>query len=249
MIMPNIYFQEKYPSMSGFIDPPSPITKTNLKWWNSITMQYNPELGRGEEPSPYVKKHRAGGTARACPAIADAISHGYVMYSGIDLYFDATTEDLKAQRVLDVPLDDKGNYILYRNDAWQTNDILHTPVGFHPQTFKLDPMYAVRTDPGYSIIITSLFYRDDLPWRFMDAIVDTDTFTIYDHISFWVRDGFKGVIKQGTPMFQVIPFKREEFHMVMEPLNKDKYMSQANGVSSTFTQGYKKHFWKRKIFK
>jgi hypothetical protein len=247
--MPNIYFQEKYPTLNGIIDPPTPITKTNLKWWNSIANQYSPELGVGKEPSFYVKKHRDGGTAKSCPAIADAIGHGYVMYSGIDVYFDATEPEIKAQRVMGVPQDEAGEHILHRNADWQTDGVLTTPVGFHPQTFKLDPMYAIRTDPGYSVIVTSLFYRDDLPWRFMDGIVDTDTFTIYDHVSFWVKDGFKGVVKQGTPMYQIIPFKREEFNMIMEPYDAEKQVAQSHAVYSTFTQAYKKHFWKRKIFK
>lgn len=248
--MPKIYFEEKYPTMRGIIDPPTPISKANLKWWNSITKQYNEELlGKGEEPSPYVEKHRGGGSAKACPAISDALVHGYVLYSGIDLYFDTTSDEVKAQRPLDVPMTDEGQYLLYRNDPWQTNDILYTPEGFHPQTFKLDPMYGIRTESGYSVLITSIFYRDDLPWRFMDAIVDTDRFVAYDHISFWIKKDFKGVVKQGTPMFQVIPFKREDFQMEIIPMDEFNHSHQANGVSSKFTQGYKKHFWQRKSFK
>lgn len=247
--MPKIYFEEKYPTLRGIIEPPTPITKANMKWWQSITAQYNPELGTGSEPSAWVKKHRVGGSARACPAITDVLTHGYVMYSGIDVYFDTTDDEVKAQRVQGVPQDRDGNEILYRNDPWQTNDILYTPAGFSPQTFKMDPMYGIRTDEGYSVLITSIFYRDDLPWRFMDAIIDSDKFGVYDHISFWIKNDFKGVVKQGTPMFQVIPFKREDFEMVIRDYDENQHVSQSHGVYSTFTQGYKKHFWNRKKFK
>lgn len=249
--MPKIYFEEKYPTLRGIISPPEPISKTNMKWWNSITEQYNPEiLGNGDGPSPYLKKHRQGGNARACPVITEALTVGYTMFSGIDVYFDATDdEEIKGQRPVDIPQNEAGADILYRNDAWQTNNILHTPEGFHPQTFKLDPMYGIRTEPGYSCLITAPFYRDDLPWRFMDAIIDTDTFTAYFHVSFWVKKGFKGTVKQNTPMFQVIPFKRDDWQMEVVEMDWQRWMNQAHGVSANFIQGYKKHFWQRKIFK
>jgi hypothetical protein len=248
--MPKIYFEEKYETLTDFIDKPTPVSKANMKWWNSITEQYNPEiLGNGQEPSPYLKKHRAGGNARACPVITDALTQGYIMYSGIDVYFDATGEEILAQRPTDIPQDVAGESILYRNDPWQTNNILHTPEGFHPQTFKLDPMFGIRTDPGYSVLITHPFYRDDLPWKFMDAIIDTDKFAAYFHVSFWVKKGFKGTIKQGTPMFQVMPFLREDFEMVIQPYDEERVIRQYHGLSTTFIQGYKKHFWQRKTFK
>lgn len=247
--MPKIYFEEKYPTLRDVITPPSPVSKANMKWWNSIEQRYSPELGIGNEPSAWVRNNRVGGSARTCPAISDAITHGYVLYSGTDVYFDTTVDPVRAQRTLGVPTDQDGNEILYRNDLWQTKDVLFTPTGFNPQTFKLDPMFGIRTEKGYSVLITSIFYRDDLPWRFMDSIIDTDTFPLYDHVSFWIKNDFSGVVKQGTPMFQVIPFKREGFDMEITPLDEFSRVSHSHAVYSTFTQGYKKHFWNRKKFK
>ena len=52
---------------------------------------------------------------------------------------------------------------------------------------------------------------DDSPLMAISGIIDTDKFIVNGHFSFIVKRGFSGIIKQGTPLVQVIPFKRENW--------------------------------------
>jgi hypothetical protein len=69
------------------------------------------------------------------------------------------------------------------------------------------------------------------------------------NISFFLKEGFEGVIPAGTPVAQLIPFKREDWKAV-----KDKKMyerSNENILSTEVLLGghYRKNFWRKKSFK
>jgi hypothetical protein len=63
--------------------------------------------------------------------------------------------------------------------------------------------------------------------------------------------GFEGVLKAGTPMVQVIPFKRDEFISevyLSDHEYKEKYpKSKIN--TENFLDSYKKNIWHKKIFR
>jgi hypothetical protein len=65
-----------------------------------------------------------------------------------------------------------------------------------------------------------------------------------------VEKNFKGVIKQGTPFVQVIPFKREPWNMeLIEPIEASKeFTRQRINLRSTFVNGYKNKFRSKKEY-
>jgi hypothetical protein len=93
-------------------------------------------------------------------------------------------------------------------------------------------------------------YSDDTPLTALQAIVDTDAFVSDGHLSFLVQKGFKGVIKQGTPLVQIIPFKRESWKMdIVSPEESAKKMgTQRLQVRSSFTNSYKNKFRSKKDY-
>jgi len=91
-------------------------------------------------------------------------------------------------------------------------------------------------------------HRNDLPFYSVSAIVDTDKFPTRDPYAFFIKRGFKGIIHRGTPMLQVIPFKREDWSMsIVEPNGKGYAINQQK-MGSVFSQPYKKLFWQRKKY-
>jgi hypothetical protein len=67
-------------------------------------------------------------------------------------------------------------------------------------------------------------------------------------LSFKVENNFKGIIEKGTPIAQVIPFKREswESQYIDYKDSKDNQKTQRMLIRSKFFNYYKKNFWHKK---
>ena len=87
-----------------------------------------------------------------------------------------------------------------------------------------------------------------MPFRIFDAIVDTDVYPARFPYAFLIKNDFKGIIKAGTPLIQVIPFKREDFISEIIDANYEEIKTQQNVAFSRFSGAYRKLFWKRKKF-
>ena len=61
---------------------------------------------------------------------------------------------------------------------------------------------------------------------------------------------FQGTIEAGTPMVQVIPFKRDEFvHEVYDAFDYVEKYPETTIFQSQFPESYKKDSWHKKIYK
>ena len=84
----------------------------------------------------------------------------------------------------------------------------------------------------------------------MPGIVDNDSFHILNLIIRWNRLG-KGeyLIRRGTPIAQIFPFKREDYEM---SVSSDKlvkpYMSNEHEAFGGFFRKYRSLMWKKKNF-
>jgi len=111
--------------------------------------------------------------------------------------------------------------------------------------------WVVKTPPGYSCLFITPMHRG-LPFNIMPGIVDTDTFDHPVSFPFSMNEkGFEGTLKAGTPMAQVIPFKRDEFssevYLSIQEY-KEKY-PDTTILSKLFPDSYKKTHWHKKFFK
>jgi hypothetical protein len=93
-------------------------------------------------------------------------------------------------------------------------------------------------------------HSDGYPLKAVEAIIDTDSFTSDGHLSFFVKKGFKGILKQGTPLAQIFPFKREDWEMEIDKdYSPELIQQQRVDVRSTFQNGYKLKHWVKKTFR
>lgn len=221
---------------------PTPASQARPSWWKSI-QPYHPEMKNGD----FIEF--GSGTIKTCPAITDIQDFGYMMYFPFDIYVDATDKD---RLRVDIPSrlkeGDSASGYVSSHFAWQVDGF---KVGdeFHPQHIKVNPVFGVSTPKGYSAWMTHPTNRTDLPFRAMDSIVDTDTYTAFWTVIIFVKMGFKGVIEAGTPMLQVMPFKRDEvFYSKVVPKNESKWNKNWEGIKLKFYRTYKTYFWSRKRF-
>jgi hypothetical protein len=124
--------------------------------------------------------------------------------------------------------------------------------GYLPNHFIWLPCWWPELPAGYSCIFTHPFNHDELPFHTFTAVVDCDSFKMCYHGSampFVLKENFSGMIKKGTPMYQMIPFKRESWESEINPYDGDKLITLVNKVKQHFWDGYKKLHWTKKDFK
>ncbi|RWP41232.1 MAG: hypothetical protein EOR04_15810 [Mesorhizobium sp.] len=76
---------------------------------------------------------------------------------------------------------------------------------------KFHNYWSIRTPPGWSCLFLPPLNRPAQPFECVAGIVDTDTYAAHIHFPFFATapDGLY-VIEKGTPLVQVIPFRRED---------------------------------------
>jgi hypothetical protein len=123
------------------------------------------------------------------------------------------------------------------------------PAGHLDKSFWWYMPFSIKLPKGYSLLITHPLNRYDLPFTTMSAIVDADEIMTDGKIPFFIKEDFEGIIPKGTPLFQVIPFKRDNWQKV-ENNNLIEYSKKFYVKVQTLFYGYyKNHVWKKKDYR
>jgi hypothetical protein len=138
---------------------------------------------------------------KRCMPFLDGMISGYIA----ELVRDVNIEIVNGEQISD---DD--NLIRYRKES--STGFMAQPHGHNKKHFVWRTPFVIKTDPGYSVLITHPFNRFDLPFTTLSAIVDADGLMPGGDLPFFLKEGFHGVIKAGTPIFQILPFKRESWN-------------------------------------
>ena len=109
--------------------------------------------------------------------------------------------------------------------------------------------WAIKTPKGYSTLFVQPFHRESV-FTILPGIVDTDQYIAPVNFPFVVNDKtFEGLIPKGTPIAQVIPFKRDSWAMSLG--NKKDLEEQAKitkKLRSKFFDAYKIFFRQTKEY-
>jgi hypothetical protein len=123
------------------------------------------------------------------------------------------------------------------------------PPFFHPIAFSFRMMFGVSTPPGTSVLVSHPFNRTDLPFYVPTAIVDSDKKFAPLDIRFVLKRDFEGVIKEGTPIFQILPFTREAWEMEMDDSIRDEKLWEHENRRMLIHSWYTKQLQSRKEYK
>jgi len=87
------------------------------------------------------------------------------------------------------------------------------PFGDRPP-MKFHNHWTIKTPPGWSCLFVPPLNRPPLPFDVLSGVVDTDTYASLIHFPFFAT-GSDGVhtIAKGTPLVQVIPFRRSHYQI------------------------------------
>lgn len=210
-----------------------PVAARNLlPEWYKNTESY---MGGGKIPHPGNNTH---GTIKKCIPVFDALTSGYLILSPADVWVTR----------------DKDKVPFFR---WKEN----TTLSFHPVEqaekhpenkghafLKWENPWLIQTPKGYSCIILHPVHRD-LPFRILEGVVDTDTYYAPIKFVFVLKDNdWEGLIPAGTPIAQVIPFKRQKYKMEVKAKSDARLAASIKRINASFYNAYKSLFWQRKDY-
>jgi hypothetical protein len=171
-------------------EKPVPIVKTLPKWYKDADKYIS------DDNDKYS-------TFKNCVPFFDAMTAGYTHVTPCDIEFFIENNVVK-HRVLDPNFE---FFIEARNAMEQ----FHNPAGYYAEHFHWFPEWYPVLPDGYSLLCTMPFNRYELPFLTTSGIIDSDKAKMAGRIPFFLKEGFTGVIKAGTPIAQLIPIKREEW--------------------------------------
>ena len=178
-------------------------------------------------------------TFKHCMPLIDGMNAGYI----IELQCD-----------IQCTIDNNGQFLL----EWLPNDNIFSthgdntefitePFGYHKRVVKYHWNILPKTPKGYSCLIMKPLAHNDLKLHAVPAIVDTDTNNQSFDIPMWVAKDYKGVIKKGTPLAQIIPFKRDDWSSSYE-LDTSYKDNHEKGFLSVIKGHYRNNVWNKKTF-
>lgn len=159
-------------------------------------------------------------TVKKCIPVLDAFTTGYYLVTKHDMVW--TIND-NGQHVCtcDAKLVQGGDKPVTMHPFEQIRDIELGSI-YNEYAYKFSNPYVIKTPPGYSCIFTHPFNQVS-PFYTMTGVVDTDMHPLAVQFPFLMVKGFEGKISAGTPIVQIIPFKREEWKMYnVDPSKQDR---------------------------
>lgn len=223
-----------FTNVSGFndLEQPQPASKFMPDWYKHMQSYTTGE----KKPSG---DGGTNATIKRCMPVFDAIVSGYIITSPADVW---------------VSIRDGQQYF-----EWSSFGL----IAFHPiEQAPTHPArnehaypkwmnyWAIKTPRGYSTMFVQPMHRESV-FTILPGIVDTDQYYAPVNFPFIINDpNFEGLIPKGTPIAQVIPFKRESYTMTFG--GEKEIKEQANitaNLQTKFFDRYKTMFRANKEYK
>jgi hypothetical protein len=210
-----------------YVDIPKPSKQFIPEWWKSQELTTN-----GKDINSIPKF-----SFKACVPFLDSLTMGYMIYTQQDIHVSYVDESpFLRWKMEPAP-------VILREDSQN----LPVPEGHNNSHFAWVFNCAIEMPPGYSVLITHPLNRFDLPFTTLSGIVDQGN-PWGGQFTFWIKDRFTGIIPKGTPLAQIIPFKRENWKS--EKADHLISLAQKKSYESNTVFGgyYKKFLHKKKKF-
>jgi hypothetical protein len=234
---------------------PSPTQDVIPKWYKDadrFAKMPNGEYYKApKEVCPFPKEGTVNDygkipTWKACPAIMDAFSTGYVLKTPCDLRFFKNSQGIIDVEILDIKYKD------FCSKRPPMSQFEH-PIGYYKNHFAWYPDWGLELPEGYSALFMTPMNRFDLPFLNTTGVVDTDSVHLLGTFPFFIIDGWEGTIPAGTPYMQILPFKRENWNHELDLLSQNQIYDRMVNNMKFYRQPdggiYKNKVWTRREYR
>lgn len=182
----------------GVIAPPVPA-KAYLPDWFRKLPAVDPQV---ESPT------NSGLTVKRCLPFLDAMTTGWIIPLAATVRLDISDGGTRLDAGWDFDRPMVSNHGMHQ--------VRGNPMGQRPPC-KFHNFWTIATPPGWSCLFVNPLNRPNGVFEVVAGIVDTDTYRSPIHFPFFATadDGLY-VIEKGSPLVQVIPFRREATNLVAE---------------------------------
>lgn len=219
-----------------FVSVPEPAN-LNVPDWYKKSFKFK----KSNTPS-FDKDNFPENTIKSCIPVLDSITSGYIQKTWCDIYIENFGSEIIFRW-------SSSPQIIFEREDFHRQD-LPVPIGHNKKIYSWSRPWGIKTPKGYSCLFINPSYRD-LPFTCYPGIIDTDTYHSSGtrSVPFFIKEGFSGLIPSGTPMYQIIPFKRDSWKSVKREYGyKDLIKNSETKLFSKFYDRYKKNFWQRKTY-
>lgn len=213
---------------------PYAAIKNLPKWWKDIPAYTNPENKFYLNPHPSV-------TVKRCVPTLDIFSAGYYVPLWADLFVSQQNDRPYIQ----------WNTSTVVVDSWSDYQVSSFKIidGYSNLVFKNLHGWTIKTPPGWSCLFLHPVAYSDLPFYSISGIVHTDIYDGEINVPFVVKNNFEGIIEKNTPMFQVIPFKRENWESQFDVKKPNEHFFDVEKIVSKIQRSYFSLIKNKKTYK
>lgn len=193
-------------------------------------------------------------TVKRCMPFLDALTTGYIIPFPIDieLILDEEAKEIKFNMHQNIPNEFYHLVGVTSHDSSQISKEMMNPKKTIDAIFKFSNPWKIKTPPGYSCLFVTPF-NHVVPFDLITGIVDTDSYPLHiDFPFYWTHKLEKRfLIKEGSPMVMIFPFKRESWKIetkVCKVSHLKKSLLELN-IFKKIADNYKTLFWKKKSYK
>ena len=213
---------------------PFPAIKKLPEWWRQIPPYSTPDNKLRLDPGPTV-------TVKKCSPTLDALGAGYIVPLWADLLVSQNNGIPYVQWSTTEPV----------LDYWPGSQVstYEIPEEFSPSVFKYLHGWIIKTPPGWSSFITHPIGYQNLPFRAISGVVDTDTLETNINTPILIKKEFEGIIEKGTPIFQIIPFKREKWESEFILQKPNEHFFNGERLRTKIISSYERTVRSNKFYK
>lgn len=211
--MKEIKFYPTSKDASLVVPEPKPSKQYLQEWYK------NKKIFHGNKPI-YEDGRIKNTSIKACMPFYDAMSAGYIQETWCDIHIQVNVNGS-----IDYNFSGFPQIMMHRE-----NSSINMGDNFHKIEFIWHTAWLPKLPKGYSLLFTSP-NNFLLPFKTLSGIIDSDVFyhTYEGNIPFYLDINFSGIIPAGTPMYQMIPIKRDSWKRSIEKWDED-LMKQRTGI-------------------
>ena len=160
-------------------------------------------------------------TVKHCPPFVDAMAFGFVM----PLPCDVMVADGELSWNWDPPPSGAQMHTRAPISFHVPEQVAGTPLHAPGQVVvKFNSFWTIELEPGWSLFATHPANREDLPFRLLSGLVDSDMFHDVGILfpAIWCDPAFSGTLPRGTPVAQCFAVRREPVELAFETLDAER---------------------------
>jgi hypothetical protein len=147
-------------------------------------------------------------TVKQCPPFVDAMGFGFMVPLATDIRVDHGTFEWNWE----LGPSSVGSYPRSPLSFHLSEQLTGAPIADKDSAaIKFTNYWTIETPPGYALLVTHPFNREELPFRTLTGLVDTDRYKdgCIQFPALWRDPDFVGVLERGLPIAQCLPVPRD----------------------------------------